>query len=251
MENLITYLFLSMFGNWVIMSCAGVAVLLFYRRSPEFYAQMWGWLPWRSRWILLAAAGILAIQIREIIAYPFIWIQIKLPTYTLAEQLFFYLSTVHVRSILFYSLMIFYLWRKMGRLLPGLIAGWFWIGFVELTFIAQHWIVFQGFLGWFYYAPFLAIMIPLILDRRKFTFSWPGSLFLAAALFMQYVGVLLVPWAVMSFDTSLGYIPNVAAQPHPQLLTYGFEAGQHLMKTLFTVAGCFLCLKQEDGKPDE
>jgi len=235
-------------GNWQILAMVGTALLLFYSIfAKDYYEKMWTWFKWEKKWILLAAAGIIVIQIREIIVYPFIWIQVALPSYSAAAQIFFYLGNIHVRSLFFYAIMIFWLWRKFGYLLPALVTGWFWLGLIELTFIPQHFLWLDGFfLGISYYLPFIMIMVLWILERKRFVIPRKAWIWFSAAVFVQYAGLLFTPWAVVQLFEN-GFTINPAALPEPHIFTYAFDFLQHLMKTLFAIAACYIGLKKTDG----
>jgi len=238
-------LFLNVLGNWQILGLLIVGVLMIYRRFVrDYYEEMWSWAPWRKRWILAAVSVLAAIQIREILMFPFEWIMQSLPTYSLADQVFFYLGNIHIRSILFYGILIFWLWRKMGNLLPAVLSAWFWIGLIELSFIPQHLIWANGlFLGLNQYLPFVLLMMPWILERKRFLIPRKAWIWFSAGIFMQYAGLIFNPWAVVHLsEGGWGFIINPSALPHPHLFTYLFDLGQHLMKTLFTIAGAFIQL---------
>lgn len=236
-------LFRQLLGNWQMLALAGVGVILFYRRFvSDYYKELWSLFPWRKEWILLGIIGIGLIQIRELLMFPFEWIVSSMPTYSLADQLFFYLGNIHIRSIMFYALMIFWLWRKFNALLPAVITGWFWIGLIELTFIPQHLIWADGlFLGSRHYAAFILIMVPFILERKRFSISWKSAVWFAGGIMMQYVGLSFYPWAVVHLSPEgWGFVINPSANPHPHFFTYLFDLGQHLMKTWLTMAGVYV-----------
>jgi len=239
-------LFTELFGNWQLLSLAAVGVILIYRRFiSDYYEEMWSLAPWEKKWILLGISGIVFIQIRELMQFPFVWMLEAMPTYCLADHLFFYLGNIHIRSILFYALLIFWLWRKFNALLPAVISGWFWIGLIELTFIPQHLIWADGlFLGLQHYLPFMLIMVPFLLERKKFSLSWKTWIWFAGGIMMQYVGLAFSPWAVVHLAPGgWGFIINPSANPHPHFFTYAFDFVQHLMKTWLTVAGAYITKK--------
>lgn len=241
--------FTNILGNWQILSLLMIGVLLIYRIFfRDYYEKMWSWVPWKIHWILLAVAGIIAIQIREIIMFPFVWISVAFPGYSLADQLFFYLGNIHVRSIMFWAIMIFYLWHKMGHLLPAVYTGWFFVGLAELTFIPQHLIWQNGlFLGFEHYLPFMLIMVPFLLEMgeiKKFKIPRLTWIWFSGGIFMQYFGLLFTPWAVVQLrEGGWGFVINGLAQPNPHLFTYFFDLSQHLIKTFFTVGGAYVNLK--------
>ena len=245
-SRLILSYFTNILGNWQIISLLVIGVLLIYRKFVrDYYEEMWSWAPWKPIWIILALSVLIAIQIREIIMYPFIWISIALPGYSLADQIFFYLGNIHVRSIMFWAIMIFYLWHKMENLLPAVYTGWFWIGLAELTFIPQHLLWCDGlFLGIQHYLSFILIMVPFLLEHKRFRIHWKTWIWFSAGIFMQYFGLLFSPWAVVQLqDGGWGFVINDLAQPNPHLFTYAFDFSQHLIKTLFTIAGAHMNLK--------
>ena len=104
-------------------------------------------------------------------------------------------------------------------------------------------------MGWMHYAPFIAMMIPFLLDYKKFLIPRKAWIWFAAGLVVQYAGLSLAPWAVMILEGSgFGFAVNPAALPQPHFLTFMFDIGQHLMKTLFTIAGsCTILRKIEDN----
>lgn len=240
--------FLNILGNWQMLGLGITSVLLIYRIFfRSYYEKMWSWAPWEKKWILIAAAGVLTIQIREILMFPFEWITAALPTYSLADHLFFFLGNIHVRSIMFYAILIFWIWRKMGSLLPAVLNGWFWIGLIELTFIPQHLIWADGlFLGVNHYVAFVCLMCPFLIERKRFKVHWKAWIWFAAGVFMQYAGLWFTPWAVVHLAPGgWGFIINPSAVPYPHPFTYAFDLCQHLMKTLFTVAGAYVALKEK------
>lgn len=239
-------LFFNVLGNWQMLALAGIGVLMIYKiLLKETYEQLWKAFPWNWKYALLGVAVILVIQIREIIGYPFSWIVEYFPTYSLAEQLFFYMGNIHIRSILFWAIMIFWLWKKMGSLLPAVLTGWFFIGLAELSFIPQHLIWQNGlFLGLQQYLPFILLMIPWILERKRFSVPWRAWIWFAAGVFMQYFGLIFDPWAVVKLqEGGWGFLVNPINYPHPHLLAYAFDLSQHLIKTFFTIAGAHTGLR--------
>lgn len=239
--------FTQILGNWQMIALAGIGILMFYKRiAPDYYEQLWSWAPFQKNWILLAVGVLLAIQIREILMYPFEWIQTYFPMYNLADQLFFYAGNIHIRSILFWAIMIFYLWKKMKSLLPAVLSGWFMIGLAELTFIPQHLIWQNGlFLGIQQYLPFILIMVPFVLERKRFLIPRSFLLWFSLGIFMQYFGLIFDPWAVVKLqEGGWGFVINPLAQPNPHFFTYAFDVGQHLIKTFFTIAGAVINLKK-------
>lgn len=236
-------IFKLLLGNWQMLALCGVAVLLVYRSFfHDYYEEMWRMAPWERKWILLGICGIVIIQIRELLMFPFEWMLEEMPTYSLADQLFFYLGNIHIRSVLFYGLMIFWLWRKFNALLPAVLTGWFWMGFIELTFIPQHWIWCNGlFLGLKHYLPFLLVMIPWILEKHRFSLCWKAWIWFAGGIMLQYVGLSFSPWAVVHLQPGgWGFIINPSANPDPHLFTYIFDFTQHMMKSWLTVAGAYI-----------
>lgn len=237
-------MFKLLLGNWQMIALAAVGVILIYRTflSDYFYGEMWHMAPWKKSWICLGILGVLVIQVRELLMFSFDWMVWHMPTYSLADQLFFYLGNIHVRSITFYALLIFWLWRKFNALLPALINGWFWIGLIELTFIPQHYLWCNGlFLGLEHYLPFMLIMGPWILERTKFSLSWKTWVWFAAGISMQYIGLAFSPWAVVHLAPGgWGFIINPSAVPDPHVFTYLFDFTQHLMKTWLTLAGTYV-----------
>jgi hypothetical protein len=233
-------------GNWQFISLGIIGVLLFYRLFVnDYYEQLWSFAPWKISWILLGILGILLIQIREIIQYPFYWIETALPGYSLLDHLFFYAGNIHIRSIMFWAVMIFYLWKKMGNLLPALSVGFFYIGLAELTFIPQHLIWQNGlFLGVQHYLPFILIMIPFLLERKRFVIPGRSWVWFSVGIFFQYFGLLFTPWAAVQLqEGGWGFVINPLAQPSPHLFTYLFDISQHLIKTFFTIAGAHVLFK--------
>jgi len=234
-------------GNWQILGLMILGVLMIYRTFVrDYYEKMWHWAPFQKKYILGAVFVLAAIQIREIMMFPFSWMLEALPTYSSAAQIFFYLGNIHVRSILFYGIMIFWLWKKMGSLMPAVFSAWFWIGLIELTFIPQHLIWADGlFLGWQHYLTFVLLMMPFIFDRSRFSVPGRAWIWFFAGIFMQYFGLIFTPWAVVQLAPGgWGFIINPVAVPDPHIFTYAFDLGQHLMKTLFTVAGAHTMLSK-------
>lgn len=239
--------FMNVLGNWQMLGLMIMGVLLMYRLIVrDYYEKMWSWAPWKLKWILAASSVLVAIQIREVLMFPFGWMVYHMPTYSLAEQLFFYMGNIHIRSIMFFSIMILFLWRKMGALLPAVLTGWFWIGLIELTFIPQHLIWADGlFLGIRHYLPFVLLMMLWLLERKRFHIPRIAWIWFAVGIFVQYAGLWFYPWAVVQLQPGgWGFVKNGLVFPNAHIFTYAFDLGQHLMKTLFTVAGAYVGLKK-------
>lgn len=237
--------FYEIFGNWQMIGLSLVMLLLLFRSlNREYYEKLLGMFPWEKRWILIAVSVLVIIQLREIYGYPLIWIQTHFPTYNLAECLIFYIGNIHLRSILFYSMMILWLWKKMKALFPALISGFFWIGLIELSFIPQHWIWLNYFMGWNHYLPFILIMTPFIFERKRFFIPRNAWMWFLGGVALQYICLPFSSWSVMILDQrGFGFFVNPLAFPHPEIQNYLWEFGQHLLKTLFTIAGAKTLLR--------
>jgi hypothetical protein len=166
--------------------------------------------------------------------------------YSVFDQLFFYAGNIHIRSILFWGIMIFYLWHKMKALLPAVLTGWFFIGLAELTFIPQHLIWQNGlFLGFEHYLPFILVMAPFLLERKRFQIPNKAWMWFSVGILFQYFGLFFTPWAAVQLqEGGWGFVINPLAQPNPHPFTYFFDICQHLIKTFFTVAGAHTKLRK-------
>lgn len=235
------------FGNWQMIGLAFVMLLLLFRRlNPESYEKLMRILPWKKKWVALGVLVVVLIQIREIYGYPLIWLQTHFPSYTLPELLIFYIGNIHARSILFYALMIFWLWRKQKFAFPAIMAGFFWIGLIELSFIPQHLIWLNYFMGWRHYLPFILIMVPFIIERKRFQIPRRAWFWFAGGMALQYLCLPFASWSVMILDArGFGFEVNPLALPSPQIQNYLWEIGQHILKTFFTVAGCYTNLREK------
>ena len=246
MLDLILENFYAIFGNWQMIGMALVMLLLLFKiLNREYYEKLFNMFPWKKRWVLIGISVLLLIQMREIYGYPLIWLQTHFPTYTLPELLFFYMGNIHLRSILFYSIMILWLWRKMGTLFPAVMSGFFWIGLIELSFIPQHWIWLEYFMGWNHYLPFILIMAPFLLERKRFQIPRRAWMWFLGGMALQYACLPFSQWSIMILDSrGFGFYVSPGALPHPQIWHYLWDFGQHILKTMFTVAAAHTNLRK-------
>lgn len=251
MMDLMLQKFYEMFGNWQMIGLSLVMLLLLFRAlNREYYEKILRMFPWEKKWVLIGVSVLIIIQLREIYGYPLMWLQTHFPTYDLAELLVFYIGNIHLRSILFYSIMIMWLWKKMGSLFPALMSGFFWVGLIELSFIPQHWIWLNYFMGWNHYLPFILIMAPFLIERKRFQIPRRARAWFLGGVVLQYLCLPFSSWSVMILDQrGFGFFVNPSAFPHPGIQNYLWELGQHVLKTFFTVAGAHTMLKKK--KPEK
>jgi len=240
-----------MFTQWqTIAMMITIFVLLCKSLFKPWYERCWIVFPFRLKWVLLAAFGVSLLFIRELFSTAFPKIQALLPYFTFTEQLVVWMSSTHLRSILFFAVMIFYLWRKYDALLPAMAVGWFALGVVELSYIPQLYISTGGFIGLDWYYPFIGAMILFIVERKRFQVLSKGFLsWFTAGLFFQYY-LLAFRWAGLTlWDPATGSFPlNPVVLPVPPWETWMFEFLNHLVKTLWAVAFCYTRLRKEKPK---
>lgn len=234
---------LAMFITMFVLLCK----ILF----KPWYNKLWVIFPFKLKWALPAAFGVSLIFIREFYFTAFPHIQNLLPYFSFTEQLVVWMSSTHLRSILFFGVMIFYLWRKFNALLPAMIIGWFALAVVELSYIPQLFISTGGFIGWEWYFPFIGSAALYIIERKRFRILTKGFIgWFMAGLFFQYFLLLFRPYGLTIWDPVTGSFPlNPLVLPVPPWQTWMFEFLNHLVKTLWAMAFCYTQLKKEPVKP--
>ncbi len=244
-----TYLYF--FTQWQNIAMLITAFVLECRAFYKpWYKKAWTAFSWRLRYVVPAAAGVSILFIRELFVTSLPKIQGVLPYFSLAEQIVVFLSTTHLRSILFFGIMIFFLWRKFNALLPAMVIGWFALAVVEFSYIPQLFLSTGGFIGWEWYFPFAGAAVLYLVERKRFKILSKGFLiWFAAGLFFQYY-LLAYRWAGLTiWDPATGSFPlNPAALPVPPWETWMFEFLNHLVKTLWAVAFCYTALRKEKPK---
>ncbi len=246
-------LWIQYLTQWQNIAMMLTAVYLWIEISNKPLAQrLWNGIRFKKAYVILAVIGLSALIFREwanfnpaesfsIVAYYY-------PSLTFWEQLAVWNSTTHLRSIIFFSAMILWLWRKYDKLLPALATGWFSLAVVELSFIPDMLLdpYTHDFLGWAWYLPFIGTMPLFLFHWKEFSFKnrklW---LFLGLAIFVQYFLLIWRPWGLTIWDPSAHtFVINQAMLPHPPLATWWFEFLNHLMKSLFSIAFCFVARKE-------
>ncbi len=191
-------------------------------------------LSWRPRYVIPAIIGLGALYTRILLVDNGVPAEATNPVVQLIMRMIY----SHLRSFIFYSAMIMYLWHKWNKLLPALYVGWFGIALIELSFLAQHLIAFGAFMGLEWYLPFIAIMLPFIWERRHFSFQRKTLIFFAAGVFLEY---FLLIWQADAFTTFTNGVlhNNAAAIASPTIGTWIHEGLDHLLKSLMTIAFTF------------
>lgn len=248
-SNLISWFFF--FTQWQnIAMLITMFLLLCKTLYPQWYIKAWSSFGFKAKYVIPAAIGVSIIFIRELFITSLPKIAGVLPYFTYWEQIVVFMSTTHLRSIMFFGLMIFYLWRKFDRLLPAMIIGWFALAVVEFSYVPQLWISTGGFIGLDWYLPFAGVTVLFLLERKRFKLLTKGfSAWFIAGLFFQYF-LLLFRWAGLTiWDPATGSFPlNPVALPFPPWETWMFEFLNHLVKTLWAVAFCYVILKKTEQK---
>lgn len=150
----------------------------------------------------------------------------------------------HLRSYVIYAGVVFYLWHKWNSLVPALYAGWFGIGAIELTFILQHYLEFNTFIGLSWYLPFIVLMIPCLLDLKKYRFNWKIYLTFGIGVLLEYVDLI---WYGQGFTLFINgeIVENLPYVLNPTVGTWIYESMPILFKLLMAAAFCFLDFKKE------
>lgn len=253
---IMTYLYF--FTQWQNLAMLiTVFVLLCKTLYKPWYERAWTAFPFKLKWVVAAVLGVSVIFIRELFATSLPKIQVILPHFSLAEQIVVWASSTHLRSILFFGIMIIYLWRKFGALLPAMVMGWFALAVVEFSYIPQLYLSTGGFIGWDWYLPFAGAAILYLVERKRFSIMSRGfAAWFAAGLFFQYF-LLNYRWAGLTiWDPATRSFPlNPVVLPTPPWETWMFEFLNHLVKTLWAIAFCYTRLRTshswDPGKAEE
>lgn len=235
MNDWFTSFFLFVF-DWRMLSILGIIFIEILRKIPNVYwNHFFDNIQWNLHNVSLAFLGLGVLFTR----IGFSWQSMPAQATQTIVQIVLFMSYTHMRSFLFYSALILWYWYNWKNLLPALYAGWFAIAVIELTFIAQHFIAFQAFLGWEWYLPFIAIMIPFLFDRSNYHFKKKGLVFICAGIFIQY---FLLIWQQDAFTTFVNgqLINNVVILANPTLGTWIHEGLDHLLKSLMTIGFAFM-----------
>lgn len=240
--------FLLYFGNWqVIAMMTCLYYLMLKTFNNIFYHSVWKGFKFDMKWIPVSIFTVSMIFLREFLLYPLTSVQSWMPNSFLWEQVIMWLYTTHTISILTYTFFIYYSWKKFDSFIPALLWGFFSIGFIEFTFIPQHLIKWQMFLGVNWYYAFGIAMLPFIVEYKRFHVkNWKKMLFILILAFINQYGVLaLVDYSISVFDFELlAYRLNYALMPHPPVYTWMFMFLQTSMKILFLLGLSQIVLKE-------
>lgn len=241
--------------DWRIIALLSIVSILYFRvMAKNWYQWLWEKLRFRI-WLIAPAAALLVLLIlREVYLYPVAWIAVDFGSLSPFAQLLLYGDTIHFRSILFFGILILALWRKYDKLLPALAVGWFCIGFVELTFILQHYAAVPGrFMGWGWYLPFIGIMAYFLVLHKSFRIAgrwfW---IFLISAFICQYALLPFFPYWFWHIEVTAPFTPGIRVDnpgilSDPPIGTWVFWFLNHFMKTLFALAFYQINLVKNDG----
>lgn len=241
--------FFSMYlGNWIVLSMIGcVYFLLLKTFSKPIYNRLFNSFKFQLPYLYLSFMGLFVICFREVMLYPWNLVASWMPGGYAWEILIMFLGTTHLISISMYSCLIYYLWKKFDNMIPALLIGFLCIGFIEFTFIPQHLLAYGMFLGWNWYSGFAIILIPFIVEWKRFKIGniEKFTLFIAAAIILEYVILIWLPFSLAQFEPSLmAWRINEALQPHPPLETWLFQIVQWFLKTFFILGFAQIDLKR-------
>lgn len=236
--------FVHWLGNWVIIAMVFCLYMLVTRTfMKKFYYGLFNSIHFKMPYIHFGFVTVFTICLREIIAIPFWKVQGWLPNSFVWEQTIFYLYTTHLPSIVLYSLMIMLFWKKFDSVVPALYTGFFVIGLIEFTFIPQHLVAFQTFLGINWYSQFGVLVFPFLIERKSFTVrNWKlMGFFLGIGLVLQYVILPFIPFSLSMYDRSVNaFRINYDLLPHPPLGTWVFCFLQTGIKSAFIIGLSFI-----------
>jgi len=241
--------FLVYLGNWnVIAMIVSLYYVLLKTSKNRLYKVLWNGIEFNRKWIPLTISIVTIILLREHLLYSLPSVQEWMPGSYLWEQVVFWLYTTHTISILTYCFFIYYFWRKFNSFFPALLLGFFSIGVIEFTFIIQHLVIWNLFLGFNWYSAFGVILIPFLIEYHKFKIVHKKALivFLTLAFINQYIILPVMEYSITVFDAGLGaYRLNYDLLPHPPIQTWLFYCvGQTTMKMLFLLAFSQIRLKE-------
>ena len=243
MNNLVTF-FILWLGNWIIVAMVFcLYVLLLRLRMRKFYEALLRSIHFKSIFLPLSLLTIFTLAIREVIAIPFILIQHWLPQTFLWEQAIFFIYTTHLPSILLYSIMILTFWKRFDSLIPAIYLGFFVIGTIEFTFILQHLVAWQMFLGIQWYSQFAVIVMPFLIEWKSFKVTqWKKMLlFLSLGFALQYIVLSFMPYSLTMYVRNINaWRINLNLLPHPPLGTWIFGFSQTMIKCLFILGFSFI-----------
>lgn len=240
--------YIQYFTQWQNIAMAITAICLYIAIvNKPLWRKLWNGIEFKRSYLIIAIAGLAMLFLREWANFnpfdSFGAVQWYYPTFTIPEQILVWIGTTHFRSILFFAGMIIWLWRKYNRLLPALAVGWFGLAVVELSFIPDMLIdpYTRGFMGLDWYLPFIGTMPLYLFHWREFYYPRRFWIWIAAAVAVQYGLLVFRPWSLNIWDPGLNaFVLNLSIMPHPPWQTWFMELLNHLMKTLFAVAFCYV-----------
>jgi len=239
-------------GNWIVIAGSGTLYFLMLRTfSKTNYSKLFNSFNFKNYYLILADLGLATIIIRELLLYPWALVSGWMPGSYIWEILVLYVGTTHLPSILIHSTLIYYLWQKYDNLVPAMLVGLFSIGLVEFTFIPQHLLFWGIFLGWDWYSGFAIILLPFIIEWKRFMLPDVRKLaiFITSAMILQYVIWNWLPYSITSLNVSqMAWGINTALLPHPPLETWIFAAIQWLIKILFVLGFSTIEYRGNDQK---
>lgn len=243
MQQIIDF-FILWAGNWVIIAMLFCLYVLVARiLMTKFYYNLFNSITFEITSFYLGVTTVFIICLRETIAIPFFRVQGWLPQSFIWEQAIFYLYTTHLPSIIAYAVMIFWFWKSYNSLVPALYTGFFVIGLIEFTFIPQHLVAFQTFLGIDWYSQFWILVAPFMIERKAFKVrNWKlMGAFLGIAFLLQYIILPFIPYSLSMYDrSSNAFRINYALLPHPPVGTWVFCFLQTAIKLSFILGFSFI-----------
>lgn len=249
MINSLMNIFVLYLGNWQFLASMMVLYLLLLRTfSKKNYLRFWNSIRFINSWKILALNGVIFLLLREILLYPLPRVQSWMPGSYFWEQFLMFIFTCHIQSIALYSCLIFYLWKKYDSFLPALYVGFFGISFIEFTFIPQHFITWNMFLGAWYY-PFAIAIIPFLIERKSWSFPRIKRMlvFIGIGIAMEYLILLYLPYSLSSFiPGTMAWKLNDAVMPHPPIQTWIFMGSNILLKIFMLIGISMIERKKEN-----
>jgi energy-converting hydrogenase Eha subunit E len=239
--NIIPYFLLFLFDWRDLALFMIVFIALLEAIDPKRFKPFFNGIEWNIKNVGVSLLFLAAIFIRTYFSFSSLPPEAVIPI----VQIILTLVYTHVRSFMFYSALIYWLWYKWNSLVPAIYAGWFAIAIIEMTYLVQHLIAFKAFMGWEWYIPFFAVMIPVIYDRKRYSVQWkPWIQVFSAGVFLQY---FLLIWQGQAFTTFMNgqLINNLDKIANPTLETWFHELIDHAAKSLLTFSFVYMRYKHD------
>lgn len=224
----------SQFLEWRMFAIYVIVFLYLIRLlNKDVYVKLYYDIPFDFRFVSLAVIGLALFFYRLVmIASPYVGVPYSV-------QIMMVLRETHLRSFIFYAVLIFYLWRKFGSLLPSVFAGWFGIAMIEFSYIAQHYILWGAFMGLQWYLPFFIISLPFFFDWNKYRLSRKILIFFAIGVFLQYFTFIWDSDAFVLWQNGV-ITNNWRVFYNPTLQTWLHELFDNMKKSIMTIGFCYI-----------